>query len=132
MNDGEEQWPEDVDPDMLRRRRERVALILGGLLLFSLAGLLAYWLRPAQTSADEVPLVAEHAVAQQLHARGALHFSPPAEVQVVPVSAGQYLVRGWVMDVAAGGQSWRYLYTVTVIVGSSEYTVRDVSVMEQY
>jgi hypothetical protein len=131
MNDGERRF-EVVDPEVLRRRREWVALILGGLLLLALAGAVAWRLRPAQGSADDVPLVAEHAVAQQLHSRGVLHFSSPGEVQVAPISAGQFLVRGWVVDVAADGRSWRYFYSVTVMVGSSEYTARDVSVMEQY
>lgn len=128
----EEQWLEAVDPEVLRRRRGRIALVAGGLLLFGFLGVLAYWLKPPASFADDVPLAAEYAVAQHLQIHGKLHFNPVSDAQVTRESTGQYLVRGWVKDVASDGRTWSYLYSVTVIDGQSEYTFRDVTVMEQY
>jgi hypothetical protein len=132
MSDGEEQWLDDVDPEVLRRRRGRIALILGGLLLFSAAGVLAYWLRPDQSDAAKVPLAAQYAISRQLNDHGALHFNPPAEAQVVAVSKSEFLVRGWVTDLASDGRKRSYWYSVIVVEGASDYTFRDISVVEQY
>jgi len=128
----EKQWLEAVDPEVLQRRRQKIVLVLGGLLLFAVVGGLAYWLSPRLSSSDDLPLAAQVAVSHQLQARGKLLFNSASEAQVVPQAPGQFLVRGWVRDIAADGRSWNYFYSVTVVVGQSDYTFRDISVTEQF
>jgi hypothetical protein len=134
MNSVAEEWLEAVDPEVLRRRRERIALILGGVLLFLLAGLLSYSLRPTKPPKDDVLLAAQYGVRRELEVHGSLHFNSSTDAQVQALSEQEFLVRGWVQDVAPDGRVWLYLYHATVDIDSNrgEYHVHDISVLPQY
>jgi hypothetical protein len=140
MSDAEERWLEVVDPEVLRRRRERLALLAGALLVFATAIVIAVTLNKADTgSASDVYLAAQGAVASQLAPKGRLDFSSQRETRIECVSGDsasgpqQYLVRGWVHDIAAGGQVAAYLFTAYVDRDPATHTdtVHGISVLPQ-
>jgi len=135
MDNVPQPWLEEVDPQVLRRRRERIVLILGAVVLFGLFGLLARYLyREPSASTDELLQVAHNAVRARINPNGQLHFSTAAESQVMSVGGERYEVRGWVQDVMESGKGAAYLFTVTLDrdVNRNGYTLVDVSVIEQY
>jgi hypothetical protein len=130
----EERWLDSLDPEVMFRRRMRMGLIAGAILVFAMAGVVAYLLIPKQRPADQVLIAAQHAVQAQMLVRGTPFFSPPSVTQVTALSANQFQVRGWVQDVTPDGKLWNYLYSATVDYDPmhARYNVYDVAVVEQY
>ena len=120
---------------MLLRRRERLALTIGGVLLLAIVGTAAWWFeRPAASPTAELARTAEYAVANHLHVRGTLHFNTAEEAQITQKSNTVYEVRGWVSDVGPDGITQSYFYFVTLErdPGHNQDRVVQISVVEQY
>jgi hypothetical protein len=132
--DNDEKWLDAVDPEVLRRRRERIALIVGGIVVLALAAVLAWSLRPPKMPDNWVLMAAEGAVRREIISRGSLFFSPPGDTQVTSTGQNQFLVRGWVMQVADDGRSWAFLYYGTVDLDANRgvATVHDLSILPEY
>lgn len=114
MNSVEEKWLDGLDPEVLRRRRERVALIAGALLLFAIAGVLAYLLNRSHTSTDDILLAAQYGVRRSMDFQGQLMFNTPQEAQIVPLGDQKYEVRGWVVEIGGNGTARSYFYSLVV------------------
>lgn len=130
----EEPWLDDVDPEVLRRRRERFVLLLSTILVLALAGVLARALYvPSEPPRDLLLLAAREAVRTAIDVRGTLHFNTPQEFQVTPVEGERYEVRGWATDITPEGLSRSYIFVVTLENDSSrqQFRVADLSVIEQ-
>jgi hypothetical protein len=140
MSDGEGQWLETVDPEVLRRRRERVALIAGAVVVFAIAIAIAIALNRSDSGAlSSVYMAAQEAISSQLAREGKLRFSSMDETQIVQAEGDpgsdrqRYMVRGWVQDVAHGGEVKSYLFTAWVDrdPAARTDTVHSISLMPQ-
>jgi hypothetical protein len=120
MNESRERWLEAVDPEVLRRRRERLGLIVGGLVVFAIVIAVAFELNKTDSGAvSNVYLAAQGAVSSQMTPKGKLRFSTLNETQVTQIagdSSGpqRFLVRGWVQDVTESGQVETSMFTLVV------------------
>ncbi len=113
MDAVEEPLPE-LDPEILRRRRERTALIAGGVVLIAVVAILGYRLLRPLPATDYVLLAAEEMVRSQVHPHGVLHFSPKELTTVTDLGDDGYRVQGWVEDVTDSGPAQRCFYSVNV------------------
>jgi len=135
MSSVQEQWLEAIDPEVLLRRRERMALAIGGVVLLLLVLGAAYLFnRPGPPPGNDVLGAAEYAVANSIKPRGTLHFNSLEEAQITQKAPNLYEVRGWVMDLAPTGESQIYIYVATVQRDENRKSdrVRDISVVPEY
>jgi hypothetical protein len=132
MSSAEGQWLEAVDPEILRRRRERIVLLLGAVVVLFLAVTLAYYNRPRPAPPDEMLHAVQYAIRHTILVRGTLFFNSAVDAQVVHLDDNRFEVRGWVQDVNADGFSWTYLYDAKVEPRQSDYNVYDVTVVPQF
>lgn len=134
MSGVEERWQRDLNPEVLLRRRERMALTIGGIVVLVLVAAAAYLFnRPGPPPEGEILRAAQYAVANAVNARGRLHFNAPEETQISKIGDNVFEVRGWVLDVSESGIGRGYLFVVTVVHDSNKKLdyVRNVSVAEQ-
>jgi hypothetical protein len=138
MSDNHERPLETVDPEVLRRRRERLGLIAGGLVVFAIAGAIAFELnKPDSSAASNVYVAAQGAISSQITPKGKLRFIPMNETQITRTGdsggAQRFMVRGWVQDVTDGGQVQTYMFTVLVDRDPVSRTdaVHDISLLPQ-
>ena len=111
----EEDWSPNLDPEVLRRRRGRLAMAAGALVVLALGVLVAYALwEPEPVRGSYILLAAQQAVRNSLTVEGRLRFNSPAEAQIQETAEDTFLVRGWVQDVTPSGRVRAYLYSAVV------------------
>ncbi len=118
MSAVEEPVPE-LDPEVLRRRRERSVLVAGSALLFAVVAILGYQLLRPLPVTDHVLLAAQEAVRHHMEPRGSLHFSPKQVTTITDLGDGGYRVQGWVEDITDAGQAEPYFYSVDIWIDAS-------------
>lgn len=116
---GEEDFEElddpGLNPDILRRRRERVLTVMALLLILGVSVFTSYrLLRAPGTSPKDLVAVAQQAVKDGLPAGMALSFSSLRETLVEPVDGGSYEVSAEVLALTPAGASQHYVFTCTL------------------